>query len=293
MRKIIYLLGIYFLFSSMVADKKNKNQLDMNTKTFLNQLNELQLPYSENQLKNLLLENDGRETFDENLFDKLDIKPINNYHIFHKDKVHYPVGKISSEKITLLLTMHKKNEAGVLDPVIYAYILDHRQAAIKDSMVIYYNFNWEDLLKISFNLNKDIILTVKREETSYPFYGETENEDLMTLPSTNERVLMYQIEPTKMKFIRYYDQDGTFANEWEKGFVRNHTREGRWEDIAPPYVIDSEYSIGYPNGEWIYYYYNNEFKIIGNQVKVIHKKTNKIFMTEKYKNGEFVSRQKF
>ena len=263
------------------------------TKHFLSQLQELQLPYSDNMLENILLENDGRDVFDEGLFDSLGIKPLNNYRIFPENKVHYPVGKISSEKFTLFLTMHKKLEAGLLDPVFHAYILDNKQAIIKDSMTVYYNLIWECVLKTSFTLNKDLIFTIKKYETYFPFYGETEHEDLMYLDVTNERELMYQVEPVGMKFIRYYDRDGAFADEWEKGFVRNHVREGRWEDIAPPYVIDSEYSKGYPDGEWTYYYYSNEFKIVNGQVEVIHKKTNNIYMTEKYRDGELVDKQDY
>jgi len=97
---------------------------------------------------------------------------------------------------------------------------------------------------------------------------------------------------TDGKFIRYYEQNGNYINEWEKGLVRNHTREGRWEDMDVSYIIDSEYAEGLPVGEWKYYIIEQDFDEEG-YVILSSRKKGKLYMTEKYKAGEVINRQTF
>jgi|GEM_PF-7123029 len=83
------------------------------------------------------------------------------------------------------------------------------------------------------------------------------------------------------KFIRYYEQDGYFENEWEKGVVRNHTRDGQWEDMNTMYVIESEYAEGLPVGRWKYYKIEQDYDDDG-YVILSSRKKGELLTTETY-----------
>ena len=97
---------------------------------------------------------------------------------------------------------------------------------------------------------------------------------------------------TDGKFIRYYEQNGYYTNEWEKGLVQNHTREGRWEDMNMNYIINSEYAGGLSVGEWKYYNIEQDYDDEG-YVILSSRKKGKSYMIEKYKGGVLINRKTF
>lgn len=93
----------------------------------------------------------------------------------------------------------------------------------------------------------------------------------------------WQIKPNG-RFVRYYENNGAFENDEEKGFVLNTMREGKWIEKKPngfvnkKTYLEAEYKDGEPIGEMKYYSMENDFKTT-------------LLYIETYKNGEMVKRE--
>jgi len=115
----------------------------------------------------------------------------------------------------------------------------------------------------------------------------------------------YQLSP-QGKFVRYYDTDGLFSNNEEHGFVKNHTREGKWVEMKPNGFYDfhtewgipdnytyleAEYKDGLPIGEWKFYKLEQEYSEEDGKPIFSTRKKGKLLYTETYKDGELVKRE--
>ena len=170
------------------------------TVSFLEQFENIKLPYSDRNLKNILFENDGRDIFDESLFDSLKIYPVKHEGIFSTDKKYYPVGKLESNTYSIIFAMCKIEEAGIIDPVIYAYIFDHKKGKLSDSLEIYFNYQWENLIKKQFTITEDSLITVREYEAFLPYYDITDNEDSLSIVEECEMINQYIIDKKTLKF---------------------------------------------------------------------------------------------
>ncbi|MDR0332279.1 MAG: hypothetical protein LBI15_02335 [Dysgonamonadaceae bacterium] len=93
------------------------------------------------------------------------------------------------------------------------------------------------------------------------------------------------------RFIRYYEQNGIFENDNERGLVQNHTREGKWVDKDNFFHIEAEYKNGLPVGIWRYYGMLYDYDADKGFEILSSRRKGELLYTETYENSRLVRRE--
>jgi hypothetical protein len=139
-----------------------------------------------------------------------------------------------------------------------------------------------------------------------------DKNDIISLQDYELTENPFQLKPLKKyqillsgKFARYFDKDGSFKNDEEQGFVKNHHKEGKWTESKPngyldlqkypeftdPYTyLEAEYKNGLPVGTWKFYKLLQKYNEKGEPLLNTRKKGPLIY-TEMYREGILEKRE--
>jgi len=239
--------------------------------------------------------------FPESFFTRYDNTSL--FHVFTKDSLlikesYRMCQKIEMASFTLVL-LHKRDELkGAIQENGYAY-------SRIDALLLDLNGNFTDGLNIQYSATSSYSYSIRHffiDEEGIIHLKDFFIDELRTSFFRHEK---YQISP-QGKFICYYDQNGMFSNNDERGLVKNHTREGRWIEMRSNGYIDfrsnldfrddctyleAEYKDGLPIGEWKFYKLEQEYSEEDGKPIFSTRKKGKLLYTETYKDGELVKRE--
>lgn len=108
---------------------------------------------------------------------------------------------------------------------------------------------------------------------------------------------LYKHKITKKgKFIRYYEENGIFESEEEKGVVENEIREGNWiekkfNNLTEDYTyLEASFTKGVPVNKWKFYKLIYKVDKNNGKPKLNSSTKGKLLYTEIYRDGELQER---
>lgn len=201
---------------------------------------------------------------------------------YYKDYV--ALAKIPrNERINIIL--FKKNattaSAGLYYSKIDLLTMDMNEKIV-DGINIQYDFIQNHInVQKKYFIDKDFIIHLKQfasEDVEYNFH-------------TYEKWKIME----DGKVLRFYEQNGMFNNEEERGMVVNNVRDGEWVEckynshVQMPTYLEAKFSLGIPTGTWRYYAFSFALDDDGNYRKDQPIK-NQLLYTEIYRKGKLSSR---
>jgi hypothetical protein len=118
------------------------------------------------------------EYFDTLLFRKYHVPHLRKDRLWRgSTKGKYPAAIFRGPNFDLVFLMYFEIEPGLRDPDVKVYVLDDRQH-VRDSILVYRRYHWEENRQVQFVLSSDTVLQVATYDGYHPFNGETFQYDL-------------------------------------------------------------------------------------------------------------------
>jgi hypothetical protein len=163
---------------SIILVSCKTNQSEGNGKNMMkDDLSSIKIPKtsSENEFKDLQILDWGYDYFEENLFDSIQKNPIKKSGFETQISGNiYPYGRISRPNFPIYFYLKTQKEAGLIEPIIVAYMVDQNANKIVDSLEVHKRFEWEGSYHKYFEITKDSILIIYEKENYDPNYGMDE-----------------------------------------------------------------------------------------------------------------------